>query len=266
MPRPVQLTSPLPTTLITGFGGLLNTNLLPTIGGTTGYSPFLWNPPVAGGSNLVPVHSTLVIGKSAQNIKEDDVNNIPQDKLIATGPVVLNRNLIIHSVANVSGGLITLVGRDASHQPVRETLVGPAAGLNVATTKEFAYLDYFACYTTTAANNFNISIGLTFSTCPINLDYFYSNTSYSVSGQVAGAGATYTIWGTIQKVTLIDNQGIAYTNPNIYWKALDATVTGATTNIIYSSNQMRSAVYASCVLTDATSSLSFTLVQQGLRS
>ena len=264
MPRPVQLTSPLPTTLITGFGGPANTNLLPTIGGSTGYSPFLWNPPVAGSSNLIPVHSTVTIGKSLQNIVSI-INNVPVNSPVASGPVVFNRNLIITSTANVSGGLITLIGRDANHQPVTETLTGPAALGNVTSVNEYAYLDYFGCYTATPNNNFDLAMGLSFTTCPVRLDYFYPNTACSVSGQVFGTGATYTIFATIQKITLFNNQGIPYTNPEIFWHALDASVTAATTDIIYSFNTIRSAVYASCILGDDTSSLSFTVLQQGVR-
>lgn len=264
MPRPVQITSPLPTTLITGFGGLANTNILPTLPDAGSYNPFLWNPPIAGSSNLIPVHSPVVIGRVQKNIV-NLVNNVPTNTPVPTGSIALNRNLIITSVANVSGGLITLIGRDASLQVVTETLTGPAAGLSVTTAKKYAYLDSFACYTATAATNFNLTIGLQFTSCPIRLDWFYPNSSYSVSGDVIGTGCTYTVFATIQKVTLFSNEGIAYTNPNIIWKPLDATVTAATTDIIYSTSAMRTAVYVDATLTDATSSLSFTVVQQGVR-
>ncbi len=264
MPRPVQLTSPLPTTLITGFGGLADTNLLPTLPSAGSYAPFLWNPPVPGTANLGTYASPITIGRVLAN-NVNLVANVPTNTPVATGSVSLNRNLIIHSIADLSLGTITLVGKDTQHQVVTETIVAPAAGLNVTSTRNYAYLDSFTCSLDSAVDNFNLTVGLIFTTVPVRLDYFYPNTAYSVSGEVFGTGATYSVFGTIQKVTLISNEGIAYTNPILFWKELDATLTAATTNIIYSANTVRSSVYLSCTLDDDTSYLSFTVLQQGVR-
>jgi hypothetical protein len=265
MPRPVQLTSPLPTTLITGFGGLANTNLLPTLPSAGSYAPFLWNPPVAGTANLGTYSSPVIIGTTQRN-NVNLVNNVAVNTPITNGPVALNRNLIIHSIADVSGGLITLVGKDANHQPVTETIVGPGAGLNVTTANFYAYLDSFSCYIDTATDNFNLTIGLELTTCPIRIDFFYPNSSYAVAGQVIGTGVVrYDVFATVQKVTLFSNEGIAYTNPTLFWTPLDATLTNATTDIIFSTSAMRTAVYLSATLTDANGAISFTVVQQGVR-
>lgn len=264
MPRPVQLTSPLPRILIAGFGGAANVNILPTLPFVGTENPYTLNPPASGKSNIVPLSSPVIIGKSLRN-NVNIVNNTPVNTPIESGPVVFNRNLIIRSIADLSAETITLIGRDASHQPLTETLVGPIAAGSVTSVKEYAYLDSFKSSIATDEDNFDLEMGLALTTCPIRLDYFYPNTSYAVSGQVFGTGVIYTVNATIQKVTLFDSTGHAYTNPNIIWKPLDATLTNATTDVVYNTTSMRSAVYLAATLDDDTSSISFTLVQQGVK-
>lgn len=262
MPRPIQLTSPVPSTLLNGFGGAADTNLLAAGINPTSHTPFSFSS-----AQIAPTSTPLVVGVTLSN--KVDVNpNDPYTTIVVqqpTGPVALNRGLIITCAANLVGETITLRGRDANHQPLKEDIAGAAAATPMPSVNKYAYLDYFACTLATASTDFVLDVGLTFTTCPIRLDYFYPNSSYSVSGQVFGTGATYTVFGAIQKTTLFTSQGIPYTNPNIVWKALDATLTGATTDIIFSTANLRSALYLDCTLTDNTSALSLTIVQQGVR-
>lgn len=262
MPRPIQLTSPVPSTLLNGFGGAANVNLL-----AAGLNPTPLTPFSFGAAQIASTSTPVVIGATLSN-KVDINPNDPYTTIVVqqpTGPVALNRGLVITCAANLVGETITLRGRDASHQPLQETIAGAAAATPMPSVNKYAYLDYFACTLATASTDFTLAVGLTFTTCPIRLDYFYPNSSYSISGDVLGTGATYTVYGTIQKTTLFTSQGIPYTNPNIVWRAIDATLTGATTDIIYSTANLRTAVYLDCTLTDATSALSLTVVQQGVR-
>lgn len=265
MPRPIQITSPIPSTLLSGFGGPANANILPTAPDAGSYNPFLYNPPVSGSSNLIPVASTLVVGVTMANNVVISPYSETINTLVPTGPIALNRNLIISSVADLSAEEITIRGRDASHQILTETLVGPAAAGNVTTTKLYAYLDSFSSSIATAENNFEVATGLELKTSPIRMDYFYPNTSYSVSGEIFGTGATYTVFSTIQKTTLFNNQGIPYTNPTLLWTPLDASLTAATANVVFSGTTMRASLYLSCTLDDDTSYISFTVLQQGVR-
>lgn len=234
MSRPIQLTSPLPITLQEGFGGAADINVLPK-SLTIGY---------------------YEIG-SQPNLRDG---------------VAFQRKISIRSTStNLTGKTISLVGRSILNQSVTENVAGSTANTWVNSAQEYTYLDSVIVDGVTTATDLQVKIGLTLTTVPINLDYYFPNTSFSVDVQVGGTGATYSVYGTSQKVILINSTGIPYVNPKINWTILSTVFNAATTNQTYPTEAkpfwgMRQAVYLSATLTDATSFISFTVLQQGLRS
>ena len=248
MARPIQFTTPLPTTLITGFGGAANTNLLPTQSFEGNYTPFVegsaLNTTLADSPSLVSSASPVIIGNSTNN------------------KIVLNRNLIIYSIADLSAKIITLRGRDTTGEIITETLSGPQAAASVTTSKTFAILDSFSCNFATAANNFNLSIGLGLVTAPIRIDTFYPNSSIAVGAHLEGTAGTWQPFGTAQRITLYDQNGKPGLNPDLVWTALNAPIA---TDLIVSLNSVRGGVFFDAALADNTSSFVFFVTQQGVR-
>jgi hypothetical protein len=249
MARPIQFTTPLPTTLLTGFGGAVDTNLLPTQPFQGNYSPFVegsaLNTTLADSPSLVPSASSVIVGNSTNN------------------KVVLNRNLIVYSTADLSAETINLTGRDTTGKLVTTgDIAGPAALGTITTTTQFAILDSFSCSLATAADNFNLTIGLTLTTSPIRIDTFYPNSSIGLGAKVGGTAGTWRPFTTAQRITLYDISGKPYLNPDLVWTAANAAVA---TDLTVSTVSVKGGVYFTGTLADTTSYFVFFVTQQGVR-
>lgn len=285
MPRPVQITYSLtpetpflptgtvPPIFMIGLGNSpANTNLLPIEGNATNHSPNFMNLGVLAN----PQSRTWTLGKTLSH--SVDRTTVPITiSSVPTGPVAVNRKFKITNTDGVdySAFDFTILGRDANFRPLKEILTSPGADGTGENSSLLAYLDSISINTIlppTVGGSFELSYGENSQTSPINLDYFYPNTSYAfqvILNNPLTGGATYTVMGSVEKYILYDTFGIAYINPECVFEAVDASLTTqTTTSAIFQTNKMFSCVYLS--VTDYTANhlgdkISFLVSQQGVR-
>lgn len=277
MARPIEFTTPVSGILIPAFGGAAGVNLLPAQNTRTNYSPLLpgayYNagatisgapfPVASNGSAPSPIPSStpLVVGYTTNN------------------KIGLQRNLVLSSVADLSGETVTFIGRNAANLPVTYgPVAGPTAAGTITTPSstnttvgsafttggEFAYLDSFTCTADTAANNFSLSTGLILSTSPIKIDTFYPNSSIIFGCNMLGTLGHFQPFGTAQKLYVYNQLGIPSLNPNLFWPQL-ANVNAA--SVLLPLVNLRSAIYfhANGAGADNTTQYIFFVAQQGVR-
>ncbi len=245
MPRPVELIFPTqPDIIISGLGGLANTNLIPIGPFGTNYTPTLIGVPPGSPASLVPSSFPVLIGRTIKNV------------------LGCNREFIVKSTMNVNlpTATFSLQGRDLNNNNVQESIVGISPFGAFQVNNKYAYLDSFVCDQDTPNGIFNLLYGDALATIPVSLDYIYPNTSFSVAGlMLQGASGSFAIYGTIQKPTLFNQNGIPYPNPSIQW---DLLLNGST-DAIFSSHEMRTAVYMNASASNGAVGL--VVLQQGVR-
>lgn len=289
MPRPVQITLPA-VDIFDRYGfdstfvlqGLAGTNLLsnidPTIanqGSINNPNPTNYNPFFLNASN--PNQYALAVGSSVY---------LPTDPQIAspskvdpfTGSMCWNRNLHFRSNLNIGAATLTVQGIDTQGQAVTDTFQAPggfAPPYTNESDKVYAYVTSITCSVDIIypANALTLKVWEYFESAFIRLDYFYSNAAFSVSVNLtttdgSAPDADYTVAGTLQKPMIVNNAGIPALNPvPPLWLPLDASVDNVSTDsVVYSTSDIYTAVFIYGTLNNEVTELTFTVLQQGLRS
>lgn len=280
MPRPVQITLPARQTYVNaGFQyhleGIADVNLLATA------VPAIKNPNLANMSpllaNALNANQYYIPWGLSTNTGQD-MSQLNPAQLQSFNQVVWNRNVKLTSVENYSALLVTIRGFDTQGQAVSQVLAGPNNGFVVTTTK-FAYITWFSCSDPTnagGADGIDISVGWDFESTFVRLDYFYPSTAFSTSGHKTtvlnelGGTARYTIQATIQKPMITNSAGVPIPNPMpVFWDTL-INNSGAdgihSTSDVYAAVKMFGKIWNNVNATNDTTNVTFTVLQQGLRS
>lgn len=287
MPRPIQITIPAVDIWDKGgvdflytLSGPLGVNLLSNIDPTINNQGVIYNPDRANMRPLLPNMTnpnlySIPIGMSASLPTNPQLAN-PGLLDPFTGNASWQRNIQLKSNTNYSAVNFTLTGFDTEGQPVTEVMNGPGGFAPPYSNSSAFYFSYLSSITPSAnipaLNPVTLKVFEEFQSAIIPLDYFYSNTSFSVGVNVftydgSPALATYTVYGTIQKPIVINAAGVPVSAPiPPLWIPLDASVDNVqTANVVYSTGDVYCAVQIGGELGNEKTEVTFTVIQQGLR-